>query len=113
MTITIQQMISLAAIASLVTACAQSQVSNKIPDQTEIVTRLVTCPGPLPEISECRHSKIKPLTKQVWMIEGSVRCFQNLAVQCVVEENQKQVIFDKQINSQSSSVPGKLISPKK
>ena len=113
MTSTIQQMISLTAIASLVAACAQSQVLNKIPDQTEILTRLVTCPGPLPEFSECRYLKIKPLTKQVWMIEGSARCFQNLVTRCVVEENHKQVIFDNQSNNQANPASGTFIIPKK
>jgi hypothetical protein len=109
MTSTIQQMIRIAVIASLGAACAHSRVSNKIPDLNEILTRLVTCPGPLPGTSECRHSKIKPLTKQVWMIEGSARCFQSLVVRCVVEENQKQVILD----NQSTPAPSRLLIPKK
>jgi hypothetical protein len=97
----------------LVAACAQSQGLRKEHHHEKVLVRLVTCPGPLPKIPECAHSKITPLTVNVWMIEGGSACFQNLPIECAVEKNQKQAIFNIPLKNQASPTPGKLITPKK
>ena len=103
------QIVFATAIALLGASCAHSQSLKKAKRQNETPVRLVTCPGPLPEISDCLHSKITPLTKQVWMIEGGSACFETLAIECTVEENSKQAI----LGNTSRPAPDKSIIPKK